>query len=426
MFLLHYAIDQCNYVCSNFLRPPRDSMNKILLMSHCVPPTVRGPSVIISRLFSYFLSNSYGILTSQFERKGIHIDNDLRLSCKYYYVNIEPTAFGYKRTYYNILKKWLEVIPIVIKGLNVIKKGGFDKLVVCPTHGNFFLAAYLMHKICKKRLYVYYFDLFIINQRKPGFETFMRLLTERLALRSVECAFVMSEKLKDYYQARYPNLKIKIIRHSIDKRKYLSCNENINKNGNSNMGPKKIVFTGMIYEYQIDAIRNLARAVNELNDVEFHIYTQRSKESLESMGVSGKNIVYCGYVTERELVRIQKDADILFLPISFHGPGTNADVIKTASPSKIAEYLAAGKPILVHAPEDAYITWYARKYEFGLVVDKPDLMALRKAITELGTNRQLREKLVSNSGKVSRMHDVSKVSRYLMEELGIVGTSSGI
>ena len=396
-------------------------MNKILFMSHCVPPIVRGPSVIINRLFKCFPSNSYTILTSRFTGKKLPLNNDLWLDCKYYYVNIETTTGGYKRTYFNILRKWIEVIAIVIKGLKVISKEGCDKLLVCPTHGNFFLAACLIHMIYRKPLYVYFFDLFARNQQKFGFQVIMRGLTEKVALKSTKCAFVMSERLKDYYQTRYPDLKIKIIRHPIDRRQYLTYDESMNKNASKDSESKKIVFTGMIYEYQIDSIINLTEAVKELNDVEFHIYTERSEQYLESMDVFAKNTVYCGHVTNnQDLVRIQKNADILFLPMSFHGPGTDSDVIKTASPVKISEYLAAETPILVHAPKDSYITWYARKYGFGLIVDNPDVVSLRNAIMKLINDKQLRKELILNAGKVAEIHDVSNVSCIFMKEIGII------
>jgi len=392
-------------------------MGKLLLMSHCIPPIVRGTSVIISRLFNSFPVNEYVALTSLTKRKELPVNNDLRLPCKYYYVDIETTTGGYKRTYSNIVRKWVEVVPIVIKGIKVIKKERCDRILVIPTHGNFFLAAYLINRIMKTRLYVYFFDAFIPEKEGFGFHSFMRKVTQRVALRSTQCAFVMSEKLQNYYQLRHPILRLKTVRHPVDRKKYKAVNMGEYKAASIYPQFKTIVFTGMIYEYQIDSIRNLARAINELNDVQFHIYTQRTREYLESMGVYGDNIIYFGYVTEKEMVRIQKNADILFLPMSFHGPGTNPDVIRTASPGKLAEYLAAERPILVHAPEDAYISWYAKKHGFGLVVDRPDITLLRESVRQLINDKELREELVLNASNLCKMHDVSKVSRFFMKEL---------
>ena len=389
-------------------------------MSHCVPPIVRGPSVIINRLFKRFPNDSYVILTSRFDKKaGLEVDEKLRLPCRYYYTNGETIVGGYKNDFFSRLGKWFEVIPIAMKGAKVAGEEKCGKVLVCPTHGNFLLAAWLIHKILKKPLYVYFFDLFTVSNEKLRLDAFMRKMSERMALKSSECIFVMSEKLEEYYQARYPGLKIRLIRHPVDEKEYMDCTRKETEDPHISAGPKNIIFTGMIYEYQIDAIQNLARAVSDLEGMEFHIYTQRSKDYLSAMGVLGKNVVYKGYESNRVLANIQKSADILFLPMSFHGIGTDPDVIKTASPSKISEYLAAGRPMLIHAPEDSYIAWYARKFEFGLVVDSQDIEVLKSAISELHKNIVLRKKLIANAKNMAKAHDISRVLPEFVSRLGI-------
>lgn len=393
--------------------------NKVLLMSHCVPPLVRGSSVIITRLFKHFPNDSYVILASRFDKKaGLEVDEKLRLPCRYYYTNNETIVGGTKNDFFSRLGKWLEVIPIVMKGAKVVVEEKCSKILVYPTHGNFLLAAWAIHKIWKKQLYIYLFDLFFTSENGSNFEQLMRKITEKAAMGSAECVFVMSEKLRDYYQAKYPKLSIKIIRHSVDRTKYLSRHDD-NGQFDPTAKPVTIVFTGMIYGYQIDAIQNLARAVNGLDDVRFHIYTQRSRKYLEDMGVCGKNVFHYGYLSNDEIPRVQKNADILFLPMTFGGKGLNKDIVKTASPSKIAEYLAAGRPILIHAPSYSYVAWYANKYGFGLVVEEQDTNSLRAAIMRLMCDPQLKEKLIVNARKTAEMHDISRVSPEFIKGLGM-------
>lgn len=110
-----------------------------------------------------------------------------------------------------------------------------------------------------------------------------------------------------------------------------------------------------------------------------------------------------------------EDVYILFLPMAFNSP----DIIKTASPVKLPEYLASGPPILVHAPEYAYITWYAKKYGWGFVVDKPDLELLKEAVQVLLRDDFLKENLVQNTFNTVQMHDEVIVSNTLQKCLGI-------
>ena len=62
-------------------------------------------------------------------------------------------------------------------------------------------------------------------------------------------------------------------------------------------------------------------------------------------------------------------------------------------PGKMGEYLASGRPILVHGPSDSFITSYFRHHECGLVVDENDPSQLARAIGSLLNDADLRKKL---------------------------------
>ena len=77
------------------------------------------------------------------------------------------------------------------------------------------------------------------------------------------------------------------------------------------------------------------------------------------------------------------------------------------------EYLAAGRPILVHAPSYSYVANYARKEGFGLVVDRLDSGLLRRAILDLKHDAKLCHRLVTNAKKVAKKHDAAILSQKL-------------
>ena len=95
---------------------------------------------------------------------------------------------------------------------------------------------------------------------------------------------------------------------------------------------------------------------------------------------------------------------MLFLPLAFNSP--YPQILRTAAPGKMGEYLASGRPILVHAPSDSFVAWYFREHQCGLVVDENDpaqlLMGIRRILTdsELGTalGRRARARAVSDFG----------------------------
>jgi len=88
---------------------------------------------------------------------------------------------------------------------------------------------------------------------------------------------------------------------------------------------------------------------------------------------------------------IQREADVLFLPLAFNSP--LSEHLRTSSPGKMGEFLAAGRPILVHTPPDSFTTWYFRHYECGVVVDENDPRALVAALSQLVEDSTLGERI---------------------------------
>ena len=89
-----------------------------------------------------------------------------------------------------------------------------------------------------------------------------------------------------------------------------------------------------------------------------------------------------------------------------------------ASPSKLPEYLAAGRPVLVYAPPDSYYARYARREGFGLVVDKPDRDLFRKPIFDLKHDAALSRHLVENARRIAvQNHDAVRLSARLQQFL---------
>jgi len=169
-------------------------------------------------------------------------------------------------------------------------------------------------------------------------------------------------------------------------------------NGSSSGNPSEasIVFTGDVYEAHFDAFRNLVAAIDLVNspNVKLHLFTNRSPSYLAEKGIRGP-VVCHKPVPSSAIPEIQRRADILFLPLAFNSP--YPEVIKTSAPSKLGEYLASKRPILVHAPSDSFLVWYFRKYNCGIVVDQQDPEVLRGAIEEILDNIDLQQRLCTNA-----------------------------
>jgi glycosyltransferase involved in cell wall biosynthesis len=63
----------------------------------------------------------------------------------------------------------------------------------------------------------------------------------------------------------------------------------------------------------------------------------------------------------------------------------------------MGEFLAARRPVLVHAPPDSFISWYFRRHECGVVVDEDDPAPLARALDSLLRDAALGEGLAARA-----------------------------
>lgn len=86
-------------------------------------------------------------------------------------------------------------------------------------------------------------------------------------------------------------------------------------------------------------------------------------------------------------------ADVLVLPVNFDA-GSIA-FIRYSMPTKVAEYLASGVPILVYGPRGVAQVDEAARFGWAHVVSTPEPQALAHGIAALTGDRTLRERLVA-------------------------------
>jgi glycosyltransferase involved in cell wall biosynthesis len=152
-----------------------------------------------------------------------------------------------------------------------------------------------------------------------------------------------------------------------------------------------IVYTGAVYAANYDAFRNLVNVLDSTGlQATLHLYTAQPEEEVAGAGIRGRVSVH-PHRPLGEIPALQAQADILFLPLAFDTP--YPALIRSSSPAKMAEYLAAGRPILVHAPPDSFVSWYFSKHACGLVVDQLEPEPLAAAVRRLLEDDDLRRRL---------------------------------
>lgn len=383
-------------------------MRRTLIISEWAPPLAEGATILLGRLLRQLPRGSYSILSRRPEDLlRAPADPSHALDCDQFFFRIfSIPCSGRISAGLNRLLGYLSIPHVVVRSMRLAKRAD-NILVTSMGTGCIPIAAYFVHLITRKPLFVYLFDAWweLVTSRMD--RLIARLFTA-VILRSAVHVFVMSETLQDLCQEKF-GVDSVMVPHPVDSHRYVE-----HEPSNKSLGVAQVVFTGAVYSPQLESIRRMASVANSMNGVRFAIYTPRSREELEKSGIGGRNVDY-GFVPAEKVASIQMSADILFLPFGFNF--ANPALIATASPSKMPEYLSAGKPILIHAPAYSYVAIHARKYRFGLVVDEPDEEKLRGALLRLLSDTGLRQELVANARALAKRHDIAVVSAQLKEFL---------
>ena len=365
---------------------------KFAVLSHILPPSPSGQAIILYRLLSKFNPDQYCLISREKYDKGDYNNTASKfLPCRYYH--LKPT---FQLPLFNFLK--LHIISImfnVIWGIfsrsiqirKIIKNENIQVLIACSGDLYDIPAGYLACRSTGIAFVPYLFDDYVYQWM--GFYRRVAKLFAKIIMRHSTGIIVPNEFLQQDYLSRY-DVTSKVIHNSfsIPELSHRVKHKDIFLNGNI-----KIVYIGAIYHAHYDAFQNLLKAIQivQRSDIRVHLFTAQDKNILNLQGIDGNMVVFHNHVKQSEIYDILNQADILFLPLAFNTP--IPDVIKTSSPGKMGEYLAVGKPILVHAPQNSFVSYYFRKNNCGMVVNENSPDSLSASLVELIENKNLSHEL---------------------------------
>lgn len=373
---------------------------KFALVSHVLPPSWSGQAVMIYRLLRDLDPDDYCLISRpHYDAEAYQNDYSGRLPGRYYLL---PLEFQITRRSRPGLAKWrrrINILRVFLLGRQIaaiLKRENCDAVVACTGALLDPPASYLASRLVGVSFYPYMFDHYSCQWTEPILRFFARRF-EPVLLKGAVGIIVPNEFLRDELHRRY-GVEATVIHNPCDITEYEAVPNDIS---DGNGGDIKIVYTGDVYDAQYDAFRNLLSAIEllEQDRIKLHLYTAQSLHDLEGKGIRGP-IVYHEHQALSAIPGIQRQADLLFLPLAFTSPFP--EVIRTSAPGKMGEYLAARRPILVHAPPDSFVVWYFRHYECGLVVDQGDPTELAQAIERVLADEGLRQRLSERAWERAR------------------------
>ena len=79
----------------------------------------------------------------------------------------------------------------------------------------------------------------------------------------------------------------------------------------------------------------------------------------------------------------------------------------------------SGRPILAHTPPGCFLTRFLRENDCALIVDRPDVDALREALERLRTDFSLRSRLAANARRTAERFRAPRVAAEFRRVLGL-------
>ncbi len=413
--------------------------NKTLIISSYAPPAIGGPQILYN-LLKDVPSESYSILTSFNNIDNISAKKGTWLSGEYIFYDAvgktresfdQRTGETKSRSFVSNLKHLMkrssffkvifgfpviagQVYMITKVGLKTVRKGETRKILSVSDYGPALISSYFISKKKKTPLVLFLFDLYKGNDFPfPG--NILSSIFEPKLFETAEKIIVTNEGTKDFYIKRYGETvreKIEIIHNSTFPDQYLELHSPYDPKP-----PYSILFTGRVYWPQIGSIKNLIKAVEEIDlPVELKIYSPSPREYLDTIGIrETKKVKLFDPVSPTEIAKIQTKADILFLPLSWNTK--SPEIIDTATPGKLTDYLVSGRPMLIHAPSSSFLVKYAKENEFAFVADSNNIEGLKIGISRLATDIEYSKELIKNAKETFfRNHDV-KANSLKMKEI---------
>jgi glycosyltransferase involved in cell wall biosynthesis len=310
----------------------------------------------------------------------------------------------------------LDTFQLLDEGRTLVAATRPRNILGISDSGAAMIASYRLAKRFGVPLHYYLFDLYAEGGFESPITRWVSRWTERPLLEAATSVLVTNAVTKEHYERRYAFLKNKItvVPNSIFPDPYEDSPSEV-----APKAPYTIVFTGRVYWAQRRSLMNLISTMKLLKDrpIKLKLYVPFPDRPLRN-AVAGLENVELLSAPHSEMPLVHRQADILFLPLSWR---TRAPaIIATASPGKLTNYLLSGRPILVHAPPESFVSSYARKEDFAEVVDVEDPMELRLAILRLLENVEHSRRLIKNARRVFGVHhDARQTGRIVFDTLGI-------
>lgn len=366
------------------------------------PPLWSGQAVVIGRMLGGLSPDKYCLVSLPlYTDKQDAVDFTPALPGTRYLLPQEKELRGASRVPSRFRGLWRKLGLLYQawqRGVNIartLKDDPADTIVGCSGDLLDLPAAWLASQLLARRFVVHFYDDYMEQWwADPELRAFAGRIEKRI-VRDASKILVTNEYMQTEIGCRHGR-SAEIVRNPCQE----SDGHAILTHYPTSPDEVRVVFTGAVYHLNYDILRAITQALSQIEGAlhRLHIYTAQPKEQLEAEGLVGPHVCIHGHVTPAEASEIQRNADILLIPFSFHEDAKG--IIRTAATAKLADYLAAGRPILAVCQEDSFLAWFLQQQGCGISVATDDPAEIAQAIRNIGDDPALRLRMRENACRV--------------------------
>lgn len=388
---------------------PASARMRVAIISTTVPPSANGQARVLGQIIApqwfappLFLTDQMNVV----ERNQPHFGRHLELSPPYF----QLTARRFGRLLPKLNNGAGLIHSVLIRAneiIRIIRDNQIDIMIGCSGNPFDLPASCLAARRLGLPFVAYLFDD-PVYQWEHGIYRSLARISEQFWGRRASILIVPNEVLAADIGKRLRGRPVGIVRNPANiGHVNVSCQSREQFSASTAPPGGRLIYTGSVYSAQASAFRNLKRALDMLEGrFKIDIYTSQNATPLVRDELQDSNIIAHPQASHDDAIALQTSADILFLPLAFDSP--IPEVIRSSAPAKLGEYLASGRPILVHAPAGSFVTELIGDRDAGVVVSTADPAELANALTRIANDTALRQRIVANATVLAREFSVAR------------------
>ena len=372
----------------------------VLIVTGFYPPQPGGSSVIMRNLLSRFNPASYSIVTV--ETKGaVSIEGSEQAAI---YPVMSSVSFSSR-----VDKKWRDwQLPLMVSRVVRIAQQVRPMVIVGVYPDYHFLYAARAAAKKLKIPWISYLHDTIVEALSHSHLAQRGAQLQKEVFQEASSTLVMSRGMADLYREKY-HFSSTPLEHS-----YL---EPIPEHIPEAQALRQAFWGGAIYSINARAVSRIADATSKI-DCTFLLATDTEAATLERLGVRGDHLKQEFYSGRKEYLDALQRQGILVLALDYPDESPiHEDELSTIFPTKTPEYLASGRPILVHCPEHYFMARFIKENGCGLVVSERSVPALEEACRVLLENSQEVQEMGRCALKAAHLFAADRVASLFQDQV---------